>query len=195
MIMLINGYKLFNRATAGDQVYNNFLGITGSSNINLTRNNTINLFSMDLNKLNISGLTNYYDKTVSDANYYTKTYINTNYYTTTQIDALLNAPSMPAISGFINSVGTINRDNGRFPFTISKTATGTYNVLFTYVAGTNNYSVSVCLRISTGGMATYSNQTTGGFYVYTFNPSGTLTDIGFSFMVFWSQIKKLFKYI
>ena len=93
---------------------------------------------------------------------------------------------MPAVAGYVHPAGTINRDNGMFPFTISKTVTGTYNVLFNNVAGTHNYTVGLSLRNSKGGMTTYSTQTTGGFFLYVFNSSGVSADIGFSFTVFWS---------
>ena len=119
-----------------------------------SRNSILSTFTHDINEVNISGLSNYYDRTTSDTNYYTKSYVNANYYPTTTIDSLLNTPSMPAISGFINSAGVMNRDNGLLPVNINKTATGTFNVRFNTVAVINNYTFGGCLRSSTGGMAT-----------------------------------------
>lgn len=50
--------------------------ITRSSNLNVTKNSTHTNFTDDMNKLNIYGLSNDYEKT----------YVNTNYYTHTQFD-------------------------------------------------------------------------------------------------------------
>ena len=112
-----------------------------------------------------------------------KTYINTNYYTTTAIDSLLNAPSKPNYSGYISAAGAINRNNGYYTFTVNKTATGTYQILFDVTVSHSNYSVVCSPRISSAAFCTYSGQGTAGFMLYTRDINGTLTDYPFSFII------------
>ena len=127
--------------------------------------------------------TNYCTKTYINTTYYDKTYINTNYYDRVSVDFLLNTPSKPNYSGYISAAGAINRNNGFYTFTVNKTATGTYQILFDVTASTSNYSVVCTPRVSIATFCTYSGQGSAGFIVYTRDISGTLADYGFSFIV------------
>ena len=124
----------FNNILA-NSIYCNYLG----ASVNLTIDNNVStmcyLRADVYNKTEIT--TNYYNKTTSDANYYTKTYINSNYYTNTAIDSLINLPARLHYAGFIASTGVINRDNGFYSFSVNKTGTGVYQILF------NTESISV----------------------------------------------------
>ena len=128
-------------------------------------------------------MSNYYDKTTSDSNYYTKTYINSNYYTNTAIDSILNAPARLHYAGFIASSGVINRDNGYYSFSVNKTGTGVYQILFNTAMPNGDYSVCCTVRNSTGGFCSYSNQNTTSVTFYTYTTAAVASDIGFSFFL------------
>ena len=102
----------------------------------------------------------------------------------TQLDKAMMGT--PLYAGFISGAGIINRDNGYYTFSIGKGVTGQYAIIFGTTLSTNNYTVLITPRVSSPSFASYSNQATTGFTVFTFNSSGTATDIGFSFSVILS---------
>ena len=58
------GLKLFNNAIKNGYLWNNFKTLTCTSNLNLTENITDQTIIFDIDKTNISGLSNYYDKSL-----------------------------------------------------------------------------------------------------------------------------------
>jgi len=95
----------------------------------------------------------------------------------TQIDKAMMG--LPLYAGFISGAGVINNTIGYYTFTVSKSATGVYTINFSTALITNQYVVLITPRVSTPSFASYSNQTTSAVSIYTFNSSGTATDIGF----------------
>lgn len=57
-----SGFRSYDKYINAGQPRNTFFGITGSSDLNISRNSLDNLISRALNKLQIRGLSNYYDK-------------------------------------------------------------------------------------------------------------------------------------
>lgn len=170
------GSKLYDKASISG-VPKKYYTITGSTNLNISRNATLSLIRCDLKALNISGL----------GFYYAKTYINTNCYTTTVVDNLLTTPAKPHYGGFISSAGAINRNSGTYTFAVSKLGTGSYQILYDYALPSSNYNVLCNPRISTTAFVTYSSQgaSSMNIYIYTWSTGGTATDIGFSFVIIY----------
>ena len=99
----------------------------------------------------------------------------------TQLDKAMIG--LPVYAGFINGAGTINRDNGYTPFTLSRPSTGVFTVTFSVALSTSQYNVQATPRISTPGFVTYSNQTTTACTFYVFDNTGTPQNYGFSFNI------------
>ena len=170
----VTGYhKIYDKVSVSGAPRCAFYYITGSSNLNVSKNSLTTTFTYDINKVNISGLSNYYDKT----------YINTNYYDRVSVDLLLNTPARLHYAGFIASTGVINRDNGFYTFSVNKTGTGVYQILFNTAMPNGNYSVCCTVRNSTGGFCSYSNQNTTSVTFYTYTTAAVSNDIGFSSML------------
>lgn len=72
-----SGLKLYDKMMNASQPRNHFYAITGSSNLSIIRTTLVNSINFNINKLNVSCLSNYCDKATSDHNYYTTTYTNT----------------------------------------------------------------------------------------------------------------------
>lgn len=179
------GHRFYDKLINGNLVRNYFYAITGSSNLTLNRNNTNLVTTADVNKVKLSVLTNSFDSTFITTNYFDKTVINANYYDKTSVDALLNVPSKPHYGGFISSAVAINGSTGCYTFTVSKLGTGSYQILYDVASGSGNYTVVCNPRVSTASCCTYSSQSATSVTMYTFNRSGTTTDIGFSFIVIY----------
>lgn len=143
--------------------------ITGSSNLNMRRDATLNIINSDMNKVNVSGLSNCYDKTNITTSYYAKTYFSTYYYDKTTIDRSLSTPAKPHHGGFISSAGAINISTGTFTYKIKKTGTGVYHIFYDYSSAIANYTVLCNPRIGTAAFLTYSIQTATSVNIYMVN--------------------------
>lgn len=163
-------------------------GLSGSSNLNVSRNSLVNMKkNNDNNKLNISGLSHYRDKTYIIIDYYDTAYINTTYSDKTSIDLLLSTLAKPHYGWFISSAGAINRNTGTYTHTVPKLGAGSCHIFYDVSLASANYAVLCNPRISTAACVTYSSQTTTSVYIYTWNGSGAATDIGvlLLFIQFW----------
>ena len=80
-------------AIPGTTINNYFYNITGSNNLTITTSTINKTMPLDINKFNISGLSNYYNREQVDlltSNYYLKSETNTYFYDKVATDSRLN---------------------------------------------------------------------------------------------------------